>query len=79
MRGAAPNGYARWTRRASGRDIHAVTAPIVAEATARILDGRVRGTGAGAAGELFDASDFLRALAPARLTFAPPHRPAVQS
>jgi hypothetical protein len=64
---------------ASGRDIYAVTAPIVAEATTRILDGRVRMAGMGAAGELFDASDFLQALAPAHLTFTPRHRQAARS
>ncbi|MGW0802436.1 saccharopine dehydrogenase family protein [Nonomuraea sp. NPDC002799] len=53
---------------ASGRDIYAVTAPLVVEATARILDGRITRTGAAAPGELFDAPDFLRALAPAPLT-----------
>ncbi|MEN8652045.1 saccharopine dehydrogenase NADP-binding domain-containing protein [Streptomyces sp. 21So2-11] len=57
---------------ASGRDIYAVTAPIVVEAAARVLDGRVSRAGVGAAGELFDASDFLRALDPAHLTFTAP-------
>lgn len=58
------------TRRATarGRDIYAVTAPIVIEAAVRILDGRVRATGARAAGELFDARDFLDALSPDHLT-----------
>lgn len=55
---------------ASGRDIYAVTAPLVAEATARILDGRLRTPpGTVAAGDLFDAPDFLRSLTPAHLTF----------
>ncbi len=53
---------------ASGRDIYAATAPLVVEATARILDGRITRTGAAAPGELFDARDFLRALAPTSLT-----------
>ncbi|MDJ0466437.1 saccharopine dehydrogenase [Streptomyces sp. H27-C3] len=57
---------------ASGRDIYAVTAPIVVEAAVRILGGRVRRAGVAAAGELFDASDFLRALDPARLAFTAP-------
>ena len=60
---------ARRRATASGRDIYAVTAPIVVEAVVRILDGRVRRTGVAAAGELFDAPDFLRALDPAHLTF----------
>ncbi|WP_017586447.1 saccharopine dehydrogenase family protein [Nocardiopsis ganjiahuensis] len=62
---------------ASGRDIYAVTAPLVAEATARVLDGRIREGGAGgvyAAGELFDAEDFLRALAPEHLSLDLPAR-----
>jgi uncharacterized protein YbjT (DUF2867 family) len=47
---------------ASGRDIYAVTAPLLVEALQRILDGRVRGCGALAAGQAFDARDFLGAL-----------------
>lgn len=65
---------ARRRATASGRDIYAVTAPIVVEAAVRILDGRVRGAGVAAAGELFDAADFLRALDPAHLTFTGPDR-----
>ncbi len=49
---------------ALGRDIYATTAPIVAEALERILDGRLRATGVLAPGEAFDARDFLRALSP---------------
>ena len=48
--------------RASGRDIYAVTAPIVVEGAARLLDGRHRGPGAMAPGEAFDAADVLAAL-----------------
>ena len=53
------------TRRASarGRDIYAFTAPLVVEAVERILDGKVEGRGVLAPGEMFDAPDFLRALA----------------
>ncbi len=53
---------------AQGRDIYAFTAPLVVEAVERILDGRARGSGALAPGETFDATDFLRALAPEYLT-----------
>ncbi|GAB2487411.1 saccharopine dehydrogenase NADP-binding domain-containing protein [Nocardiopsis aegyptia] len=49
---------------ATGRDIYAVTAPLVAEAVIRVLDGRVRAHGAVAPGEVFDAADFLAALSP---------------
>jgi short subunit dehydrogenase-like uncharacterized protein len=46
----------------SGRDIYAVTAPIVVEGAVRLLDGRHRGPGAMAPGEAFDAGDVLAAL-----------------
>jgi short subunit dehydrogenase-like uncharacterized protein len=49
---------------ASGRDIYAFTAPLVAEALERILDGRCRTRGVTTAGEAFDALDFLDALSP---------------
>jgi len=52
------------TRRvvAEGRDIYATAAPIVVEATQRILGGSIRATGVVAAGEMFDARGFLRSL-----------------
>jgi uncharacterized protein YbjT (DUF2867 family) len=50
---------------ASGRDIYAVSAPIVVEAAVRLAGARDRHAGgAFALGERFDAADFLRALAP---------------
>ncbi|MFC1433809.1 saccharopine dehydrogenase NADP-binding domain-containing protein [Streptacidiphilus sp. N1-3] len=49
---------------ARGRDIYAITAPLVVEAVQRILDGRTRTTGVASAGAMFDAADFLRALDP---------------
>jgi hypothetical protein len=52
---------------ARGRDIYAMTAPIVVEATNRILSGLTRATGVVAAGEAFDARDFLDSLTPADL------------
>jgi hypothetical protein len=52
---------------ARGRDIYATTAPIVVEATERILTGLGRATGVVAAGEAFDARDFLDSLSPAHL------------
>ena len=53
------------TRRisAQGRDIYAFTAPLVCEAVQRIIDAKVRDTGAQAPGAIFDARDFLSALA----------------
>jgi hypothetical protein len=47
---------------ARGRDIYAVTAPIVVEATERAVAGATRTTGVVAAGEAFDARDFLNSL-----------------
>jgi hypothetical protein len=49
---------------ARGQDIYAVTAPLAVEAVERILTGRTKTKGVASAGELFDAPDFLRALAP---------------
>ncbi|SCG78916.1 Uncharacterized conserved protein [Micromonospora echinaurantiaca] len=48
---------------ASGQDIYAISAPLAVEAVRRILDGRTRTSGVASAGEIFDAPDFLRALA----------------
>ncbi|MFI0898347.1 saccharopine dehydrogenase family protein [Streptomyces sp. NPDC020983] len=47
----------------SGRDIYAVTAPIVVEGVVRLLDGRVRSVGAVPPGAAFHAADVLAALA----------------
>jgi len=52
---------------ARGRDIYAITAPIVVEATTRIVMGSVKTRGVVAAGEAFDARDFLNSLTPAYL------------
>ena len=54
---------------ASGRDIYAITAPIVVEATERILKGEFKTSGAVVAGEIFDAEDFLFALSDSGLSF----------
>ena len=54
---------------ARGRDIYAFTAPLVVEAVQRILNGFVSERGVLAPGEIFDASNFLQALAPQHLTF----------
>lgn len=53
---------------AAGRDIYAVTGPLVAEAAARLMDGRAKVGGAAAPGEVFDAEDFLTALTPRHLS-----------
>jgi len=44
---------------AQGRDIYASSAPLVCEAAQRILEGRARGTGSRAPGEIFDATALL--------------------
>jgi hypothetical protein len=54
---------------ARGRDIYAITAPIVVEATQRMVKGLVKTTGVVAAGEAFAARHFLRSLNPAHLSF----------
>jgi hypothetical protein len=58
------NGAAVRRLTATGRDIYAVSAPLAVEAVQRILDGRTGTTGVASAGRLFDAPDFLNALAP---------------
>ncbi|MFE5398597.1 saccharopine dehydrogenase family protein [Streptomyces sp. NPDC056568] len=58
------SGGTRRRATATGQDIYAVTAPLVVEALDRVLTGRVQAVGVTSAGEIFDAPDFLRALAP---------------
>jgi saccharopine dehydrogenase-like protein len=53
---------------ASGRDIYAITAPLVVEAAERVITMRSAKSGVFAAGELFDARDFLSSLRPAHLS-----------
>lgn len=52
-----------------GRDIYAITAPLVVEAMQRILDGRSKASGVVAAGQAFDARDFLESQPALRLAF----------
>jgi hypothetical protein len=61
---------------ARGRDIYAITAPIVVEAAERVITGRFNAVGVVAAGEVFDARDFLRSLDPRHLTIEIQYRPA---
>jgi short subunit dehydrogenase-like uncharacterized protein len=56
------NGSRERRGTATGRDIYALTAPLVVEAAERILDGRATRVGTLAPGELFDARDFLTSL-----------------
>jgi hypothetical protein len=53
---------------ASGRDIYAITAPIVVEAAQRVVTRHSERRGVFAAGEIFDARDFLRSLCLRQLT-----------
>ena len=53
---------------ASGRDIYAVTAPLVVEAACRILGGAGDTAGVASVGARFDAADFLSSLSPNHLT-----------
>lgn len=58
----AQNGAMRRVT-ATGRDIYAVSAPIIVEATERLLSGNVTARGGvRSLGEIFDARDFLAAL-----------------
>ncbi|MGZ4715044.1 MAG: saccharopine dehydrogenase family protein [Acidimicrobiia bacterium] len=58
----ARHGHEERRAAVSGRDIYAVTAPIVVEGALRLADGRVRGSGALAPGQAFDAADLLATL-----------------
>jgi short subunit dehydrogenase-like uncharacterized protein len=57
-------GGARRRATARGRDIYAVSAPLVCEAVQRLLEGKFRSAGAHGPGEIFDAEDLLAALGP---------------
>lgn len=53
---------------AYGRDIYAITAPLVVEAVARVLGMHGEASGVVSAGGIFDARDFLDSLEPEHLT-----------
>jgi hypothetical protein len=53
---------------ASGRDIYAITAPIVVEAAQRTVTGFTKRYGVAAAGDALDAREVLEALCPAHLS-----------
>jgi short subunit dehydrogenase-like uncharacterized protein len=60
------------TRRATahGRDIYAITAPLVVEALQRIGDGRCNSIGVVAPGAAFEAQSFLQSLPELNIAFA---------
>lgn len=60
----AASGDRRTRIAVTGRDIYAITAPIVVEACLRVLEDPPATGGAYAPAELFDANSFLAALAP---------------
>lgn len=52
----------RRTILAQGRDIYAVTAPLIVETVNRIVSQKIKKTGVTTIGEVFDAADFLNSL-----------------
>jgi short subunit dehydrogenase-like uncharacterized protein len=52
---------------ATGRDIYAITAPLIVEATIRIAEGMIKKKGAVSPAEVFDAADFLKSMSPEHL------------
>jgi hypothetical protein len=69
MEATARRGDAERRAIVRGRDIYAITAPIVVEATHRVVNGLAKRTGVVAAGEVFAAKDFLMSLSPSHLSF----------
>jgi len=69
MEAIARRGSAERRAMVRGRDIYAITAPIVVEATHRVVNGLARRTGVVAAGEAFAAQAFLTSLSPTHLSF----------
>jgi hypothetical protein len=63
----ARSGSAERRAVASGQDIYAVTAPLVAEAAVRMLAGSGDVAGVASLGARFDAKDFLGSLSPEHL------------
>jgi hypothetical protein len=64
----ARSGQAERRAVARGRDIYAITAPLVVEATQRVVTSDIERAGVFAAGDIFDARDFLMSLSPTHLS-----------
>lgn len=62
MEVVAINGNTKRKIIAQGRDIYAVTAPLVVEAIKRIIAGKIKKYGVTTIGEVFEAADFLNSL-----------------
>jgi len=69
MEAIARRGNAERRAVVRGRDIYAIAAPIVVEATNRVVNGLSKRTGVVVAGEAFAAQDFLMSLSPSHLSF----------
>jgi len=69
MEAIARRGSAVRRAMVRGRDIYAITAPIVVEATHRVINGLAKRTGVVVAGDAFAARAFLTALSPTHLSF----------
>jgi len=69
MEAIARRGSAERRAAVRGRDIYAITAPIVVEAAHRVVNGLAKRTGVVGAGEAFAAQDFLMSLSPSHLSF----------
>jgi saccharopine dehydrogenase-like NADP-dependent oxidoreductase len=72
MEAIARRGTAERRAMARGRDIYAITAPIVVEATHRVVNGLAKRAGVVAAGAAFAAQDFLMSLSPSHLSVEMP-------
>lgn len=70
MQVVATNSKKSRTIIAQGRDIYAVTAPLVVEATKRILKSNTKTNGVATLGQIFDASDFLKSLSSEDITIS---------
>lgn len=62
MEVVAFRGNRKRTIIAQGRDIYAVTAPLIVEALKRIITGKIKKQGITTIGAIFDAADFLKSL-----------------
>jgi hypothetical protein len=69
MEAIARRGSAVRRAMVRGRDIYAITAPIVVEATHRVINRLAKRTGVVAAGDAFAARAFLTSLSPTHLSF----------
>jgi short subunit dehydrogenase-like uncharacterized protein len=70
MEVVAINGDKKRSIKAEGKDIYAVTAPLVEESISRILAGQTKKKGVTTLGESFDSIDFLQSLNTDDITFS---------